>query len=77
MEIIQELEHAPRHFYCGTQFWLTDNDDMESNILIRTFQALDGTLYCHGGGGIVMDSDPEQEWLESRFKIDALMDALL
>lgn len=76
MEIIDELETAPRGFYCGSQFSLDGNGELESNILIRTFQTQGAKIYCHGGGGIVMDSDPHEEYLESEFKVRALMQTL-
>lgn len=77
MEIIAELEPHPRGFYCGSQFVLDSEGNLDSNILIRTFQNNDDKIYCHGGGGIVIDSDPEQEFAESEFKIRALMNTLL
>lgn len=76
MEIINQLEMQPRGFYCGTQFSLTADGQLDSNILIRSFQTSGNRIVCHGGGGIVIDSDTEQEFLESGFKIAALMAAL-
>lgn len=76
MEIIAELEPHPRRFYCGTQFVLDSEGNLDSNILIRTFQTDGDRIYCHGGGGIVIDSDPEQEFAESAFKVRALMECL-
>ena len=77
MEIIAELEPVPRGFYCGSMFWQTDDGDFDSNILIRTLQAgTDGSLICHGGGGIVVDSDPQSEYEETLFKVRALMEAV-
>ena len=77
MEIIAELEPHPRGFYCGSQFKLDSKGNLDSNILIRTFQSEGDRIYCHGGGGIVIDSSPEQEFAESDFKIRALMSALV
>lgn len=77
MEIIAELEPHPRGFYCGSQFVLDSAGNLDSNILIRTFQTDGDRIYCHGGGGIVIDSDPDQEFAESEFKIRALMNALV
>jgi para-aminobenzoate synthetase component 1 len=76
MEIIAELETSPRGYYCGTQFSLSSSGTLDSNILIRTFQTEGNNIYCHGGGGIVIDSDPEQEIQESLFKVEALMRTL-
>jgi para-aminobenzoate synthetase component 1 len=77
MEIIAELEPVPRGFYCGSMFWQTADGDFDSNILIRTLQAgADGSLSCHGGGGIVADSDPAAEYEETLAKIRGLMGAV-
>ncbi|MCB1837173.1 MAG: anthranilate synthase component I family protein [Alcanivoracaceae bacterium] len=76
MEIIAELEPRPRGFYCGSQFSMDPSGNLDSNILIRTFQTDGEHLFCHGGGGIVMDSDAGQEFAESEFKVRALINAL-
>lgn len=76
MEIIAELEPVPRGAYCGSFFWMDNQGNLDSNILIRTLQTEGNKLYCHGGGGIVFDSDPEAEYEESRFKVEKLMGAL-
>lgn len=76
MQIIQELEPHPRGAYCGSLFWQDDKGRFDSNILIRTLQTDGDALYCHGGGGIVYDSDPNEEYEESWFKVRKLMEAL-
>ena len=76
MEIIAELEPSPRGAYCGSFFWMDNQGNLDSNILIRTLQTEGDRLYCHGGGGIVFDSVPEAEYEESRFKVAKLMGAL-
>ena len=76
MEIIQELEPTPRGAYCGSLFWQDDQGRFDSNILIRTLQTQGDRLYCNGGGGIVYDSDPDEEYEESWFKVRKLMQAL-
>ncbi len=76
MQIIAELEPAPRGAYCGSFFWQDDQGRFDSNILIRTLQTDGDRLYCHGGGGIVYDSEPAAEYEESWFKVRKLMAAL-
>jgi len=76
MEIIAELEPHPRGAYCGSLFWQDRDGRFDSTILIRTLQTDGDRLYCHGGGGIVYDSDPEEEYEESWFKVRKLMEAL-
>ena len=73
MEIIAELEPEARGFYCGCFFELDGEGNLDSNILIRTLQRQGEILHCHGGGGITHDSDPEQEYQESLFKVEKLM----
>lgn len=76
MQIIRELEPVARGFYCGSLFWQSADGRFDSSILIRTLQAHQGEIVCHGGGGIVYDSDPELEYAESIFKVEKLMAAL-
>lgn len=76
MEIIQELEPAPRGAYCGSLFWQDHQGRFDSNILIRTLQTDGDRLYCHGGGGIIHDSDPDEEYEESWFKVRKLMESI-
>ncbi len=76
IEIIAELESAPRGGYCGSIFSLTVDGRLNSSITIRTIEALAETLYCWGGGGITVDSDPAAEYQETLDKIGSLMAAL-
>lgn len=76
MEIIHELETAPRGPYCGSAFWLGFDGAMDSSILIRTLVAGGGRLIAQAGGGIVSDSDPEAEYEETLTKVRALLRAL-
>lgn len=76
MQIIEELEPQARHAYCGSFFTLDNQARLDSNILIRTFQAQHNRLTIHGGGAITIASDCDAEYRESLFKIDQLMQAL-
>ena len=75
MRRIQETETAPRELYCGSLGWLAPNGDFSLNVAIRTLvlNAQDGTGLYHVGGGIVYDSDPEQEWEECHWKARILV----
>ena len=73
MQIIRELESHWRGPYCGSVFYISDNGIMDSSIAIRTLLAKDDQLYCWGGGGVVIDSDPEAEYQESLVKVQRLM----
>jgi para-aminobenzoate synthetase component 1 len=76
MEIIAELEQAPRSFYCGSSFYISSNKKMNSNILIRGFLFNSNNVTCWAGGGIVADSNWEDEYQESLDKISKLMQSL-
>jgi para-aminobenzoate synthetase component 1 len=77
MEIIHELEASPRSFYCGSSFYLSSNNKMNSNILIRGFLFEESSVTCWAGGGIVADSNWKDEHKESLDKISKLMASLL
>ena len=73
MEIIKELEKRPREVYCGSIGYFDLNNDMDTNICIRTIMICDNELYFAAGGGIVYDSDPEEEYLESLEKVSIFL----
>lgn len=76
MEIIEELETSRRSVYCGSIGYIGFDGAMDMNIAIRTLVADSNKLYCWGGGGIVADSDPLQEYDESINKIAILIRTL-
>lgn len=76
MQVIDELEPVGRSYYCGTLACLSSNGRMDSSITIRTAVADGEQLHLWGGGGIVADSDPEAEQLESLAKIALIMETL-
>jgi len=76
MEIIAELERAPRGVYCGAIGYVSATGAMDLNIPIRTIVVHDGMASFHAGAGIVWDSDPAAEYEETLAKARALIDAL-
>ena len=76
MEIIAELEPSQRGVYCGSIGYWSVTGELDTNIAIRTAVARDGRVYFSAGGGIVADSDPEDEYRETLDKARALIDAL-
>ena len=76
MEIIAELEPSRRGVYCGSIGYWSVTGDLDTNIAIRTALVKKDRVYFSAGGGIVADSDPEQEYLETLDKARALIDAL-
>jgi para-aminobenzoate synthetase component 1 len=76
MEIIDELEPTKRSVYTGSIGYLSFNEDMDMNIVIRTFLIKEGKAYFQVGGGIIYDSEPEAEYMETLDKARALIRAL-
>lgn len=75
MEIIDELEVSKRGIYAGAVGYLGFNGDMDLAIAIRTGIIKDGKLYVQAGAGIVADSIPQSEWIETQNKAKALLRA--
>ena len=76
MQIIEEMETHRRALYCGTIGYIGFDGTMDSNITIRTLQYCKGEVHLWAGGGIVADSDPEEEYQETYHKASALLDLL-
>ena len=75
MEIIDELEPVQRGIYGGACGYLSFAGDMDLAIAIRTGIVKDETLYVQAAAGVVADSVPELEWLETEAKARALLRA--
>ena len=75
MEIIDELEPSKRGIYGGAVGYLGFNGDMDLAIAIRTGVLKGGMLYSQAGAGIVADSVPESEWMETQNKARAVLRA--
>ena len=76
MEIIAELEGERRGSYAGAIAYFSFSGNMDTAIAIRTMVVKDGTAYMQAGGGVVYDSEPEFERLESLQKAGALLRAI-
>ena len=79
MKVIAQLE-APRGPYCGSLFWAGFDGAFDSSVLIRTVGLVEDEegwrLEARAGAGIVADSGPRGERLETEAKIAALKRAL-
>lgn len=76
MEIIDKLEPVKRNIYTGSIGYISFHDTMQLNIAIRTMVHAGRKLYFHAGGGVVADSDPEKEYLETLDKAKAIFTVL-
>ena len=76
MEVIAELEPTTRGAYCGSLGYLGFDRQMDSSILIRTLTAGHGWWQFPVGGGIVAQSNPEDEYRETWHKAEGILRAL-
>ncbi len=75
MEIIDELEPSKRGIYAGAVGYLGFNGDMDVAIAIRTGVIKNHMLHVQAGAGIVADSVPQSEWVETQNKARAVLRA--
>ncbi len=76
MEVIAELEKAPRGVYCGAMGYFGFNGTCDFNIGIRTVQVADDVMRVQGGGGITARSDAAAEYDESVLKVQRIMESM-
>lgn len=76
MEIIDELENTRRGIYAGAVGYFSFSGAMDTCIAIRTVLVKGGYAYVQAGGGIVADSVPEKEYMETVNKAKALLEAI-
>lgn len=72
MQIIDELEPEKRGVYGGGVGYFSAGGDMDVCIALRTAVVKDDTLYIQAGGGVVHDSNPEAEYMETVHKSNAI-----
>jgi anthranilate synthase component 1 len=76
MEIIDELEPTRRGVYAGAVMYVDFSNNLDSCIAIRTLVVRGNKGYIQAGGGIVADSVPENEYMETVNKSRALLRAI-
>ncbi len=76
IEIIDEIETHARGPYCGTIGYFGFDGTMDTSIVIRTFVIEDRWVTFNVGGGIVADSNAQDEYLETLIKANAMYAAL-
>lgn len=75
MEVIHDLEKAPRGLYTGSMGYFSGGD-FDFNIAIRTLVTADNQIRLRLGSGVVLDSDPEREFEETLHKGQSLFKVL-
>ncbi len=76
MEIIDELEPAPRGPYCGAIGWIGFDGAMDLSITIRSVALTGDSIVAQAGGAIVADSDPAAEHAEMMAKVAPALAAI-
>ena len=76
MQIIQELETESRGPYGGGVGYFSFNGDMAFAIAIRTMFGKNNTYFAQAGGGIVADSQPEDEFRETYNKLYSVLKSI-
>ena len=76
MEIIDELEKNKRKLYAGGIGYFTPNNEFDTCIALRTALIKNNKFYVQAGAGIVADSKPDKEYVETVNKAKALMKAV-
>jgi len=76
MEIIDKLEKSKRKMYAGAIGYFSANKTFDTCIALRTALIKNNKFYIQSGAGIVSDSIPEKEYLETVNKAKALINAL-
>ena len=76
MEIIEELEPSNRGLYAGAVGYFSFQGNMDTCITIRTIVIKGNKAYVQAAAGIVADSDPEKEYLETSNKVKGMIKAI-
>jgi len=76
MQIIAESERQRRGIYAGALGYLGFDGNMDTCIAIRMAVIQNGLLWCQAGSGIVADSTPEAEYIETENKLAAIAHAV-
>lgn len=75
MEIIEEIEPTKRGPYAGAVGYFSLQNSIDFCITIRTFVIKNKKIYIQTGAGIVADSVPEREFMETKNKAKGLFEA--
>ena len=76
LQILDELEDWRRGPYTGSFGRISAWGDLELNVLLRTAWRAKDHLAFQAGGGIVLDSEPTEEWRESLAKVRSFDEAI-
>ncbi|NLB89372.1 MAG: anthranilate synthase component I family protein [Syntrophomonadaceae bacterium] len=72
-KIIEELEPVARGIYTGSIGYIDFRGNSDLSVAIRTTLVKEGIGYYHAGGGLTIDSNPEEEYQETWDKVKAVL----
>jgi len=76
MKLIRKYENNARGFYAGSIGYITPTNEMDTAIIIRSIRIKNNKAYIRTGGGIVFDSEPGKEFIETEKKASACINAI-
>lgn len=76
LDFIREAEPAARGWYAAPVGWIDHHLDGAFGVAIRSAVAQDRRVWLYAGAGIVADSQPEKEWVETGWKFRPILEAL-
>jgi len=76
MAVISKLEPHDRGWYSGPVGWIDSKGDGDFFVALRSALVKEGESHVFAGGGIVSESLPDQEWLETELKLQPIITAL-
>lgn len=77
MELISQIESMQRGAYCGSAGYISFNHNMDMNILIRTIEKHEKTMFFGTGCGITYESNAFDEYQESCLKAQKIIESFL
>jgi anthranilate synthase component 1 len=76
IETLDRIERIPRRFYSGLVGYMEPGGNIDTCITLRTGLKKGETMILQAGAGIVYDSEPEREYIETQEKLAALARAV-
>ncbi|MFW6211474.1 MAG: chorismate-binding protein [Spirochaetota bacterium] len=75
IEVLDRIEQVPRRFYSGLVGYMEPGGGVDTCITLRTGLKMGQKMVLQAGAGIVYDSQPEREYVETQEKLAALVRA--
>lgn len=77
LAFLKANEGYPREFYSGYVGPVRINKESHLFVNLRCMQVAGETARLYAGGGVLGESDPEKEWLETELKMNTLLSVIM